>query len=328
LVHAGIPIVSLGKSSRWDIASAAVKFLRIIHKTRPAIIYSYLTTANLLALLAKLYSPSIKLVWGIRASNVDFARYDWFTRFSFRAECLLSRFPDLIIANSFAGSHFHCEKGFFPETITVIHNGVDTGHFEPDRQAGEKVRREWQIEDEELLIGHVGRLDPMKDHPTFFRAAAIIAEKRKAIRFVCVGEGPHGYQEELKSFAQECGVASQLLWAGPRQDMRAVYNACNVIVSSSAWGEGFSNVLAEAMACGVPCVGTNVGDTPHVLSDGSGIIVPARNPEALANGINYILDYKNLFLPNEIRKRISEDFNQNQMVEQTEHILVRHVCKQ
>ena len=134
------------------------------------------------------------------------------------------------------------------------------------------MRLEWGIAECEKLIGQVGRLDPMKDHSTFLKAAALLAHERKDVRFVCVGEGPTGYRDELYSLAKTLGLASRLIWAGSRRDMPAVYNAFDVAVSSSRWGEGLPNVIAEAMACGVPCVVTDVGDSAFVV-DKLGVVV-------------------------------------------------------
>lgn len=166
--------------------------------------------------------------------------------------------------------------------MVVIPNGIDTERFHTDAEAGRQLRHAWGVEDDEILIGLVGRLDPMKDHPTFLHAAALLAQEVPAVRFVCVGSGSAAYQRELQALAAELDLADRVIWAGPASDMRAVYGALQIATSASAYGEGFANVLGEAMACGVPCVTTDVGDSARIVAD-TGAVVPPRAPLALVS---------------------------------------------
>lgn len=138
------------------------------------------------------------------------------------------------------------------------------------------------------LIGLVGRLDPMKGHPQFLRAAALLRRRHPALRFVCVGDGADDYRCALHQLAGELGLNDCLIWAGTRTDMPAVYNALDLAVSSSVWGEGLANMVGEAMACGVPCVVTEVGDAAWVVGD-AGRVVPPGDPAALAEGLEEML---------------------------------------
>ena len=124
----------------------------------------------------------------------------------------------------------------------------------------------------------------MKDYPTFLEAAAIVAGRKQGMRFVSVGAGPPDYAARLREQARRLGLEGKMIWAGPRGDLPSIYNALDLLVSSSAFGEGFSNVLGEAMACGIPCIATDVGDAREILGE-AGIVVSRRNPEALADGI-------------------------------------------
>jgi glycosyltransferase involved in cell wall biosynthesis len=319
LFNAGIVVQTLGKRGRWDILKSALKLIRLVKEFRPDILHGYLSTANLLGLLPKLIFPSLKLVWGVRASNVDFSYYDWFTKFCFRCECILSKAPDLIIANSYAGREHHVQHGFPRTKLIVIHNGIDTERFSPDEKAGKKVRSEWGIEDRHTLIGVVGRLDPMKDHPTFLKAAAMVVEGKSDIRLVCIGDGPSDYRDKLQSLANKLGLGSRLIWGGLRQDMSSVYNALDLAVSSSSWGEGLPNAVVEAMACGVPCVVTSVGDSA-LLVDEPELVVKSSDPALLAQGINTALTsaYRKGSC---LRERIVKDFSMANCVEQTQRTL-------
>ena len=142
-----------------------------------------------MTILPKRLSASRKIVWGIRCAHMDFNQYDWLAWVEFKLNCWLSIFPDAIIANSHVGREYHVALGYPAEKTVVIPNGIDTERFCPDPLARSRVRAEWGINEQEKLIGLVGRLDPMKDHPVFIEAAALLAKKRSEVRFVCVGGG-------------------------------------------------------------------------------------------------------------------------------------------
>ncbi|MDQ2799318.1 MAG: glycosyltransferase, partial [Armatimonadota bacterium] len=194
-----------------------------------------------------------------------------------------------------------------------------TEKFSPDLAARRRLRAAWGIQEEEILIGHVGRLDPMKDHPTFLRAAAALARERERLRFVCIGDGSAPYREELHALGRQLGLEHCLIWAGPRSDMPAVQNALDIAVSSSI-GEGFPNVIGEAMACGVPCVVTDVGDSAWIVGE-TGIVVPSSNPDALANGLRKLLDADRSTHAQQVRGRIVENFGIRRLSQSTEQLL-------
>jgi glycosyltransferase involved in cell wall biosynthesis len=287
LRESGIPIFDLHKSGRWDIFYFFLRAVRAVWKLKPRVIYGFLGTPNILAVFLKPLIPKARVVWGVRSSNVDLDRYDWFSRLSYPIECWLSRFADLIICNSRAGMEYAVAHGFPRGRITVIPNGIDTEHFKLDVTERERIRAEWGVAENDILIGLVARLDPMKDHPTFLRAARKLAQERPDVRFVCVGDGSEPYKSELHRLASELGLDGRLIWTGTRHDISAVYSALDIATSSSS-GEGFSNTIAEAMACGVPCVVTDVGDSALIVS-GSGQVVPPATPDALCDGFRLML---------------------------------------
>ena len=315
LHQAGVPVRQLNKRGRWDIHGFLLRLFQLLRKEKPDILHGYLTVPNLFAVILKPLFSRIKIIWGVRASNMDLSRYDWLARLTYWLECRLSRFADLIIVNSRAGFDHAVAHSFPKNKMVVIPNGIDTERFCPDLAERQRVRKEWGVADNEKLIGLVGRLDPMKDHPTFLRAAALLAQARKDVRFVCVGDGPAVYRQQLYVLGKELGLANRVIWAGARADMPAVYNALDVF-SSSSYGEGFSNVIGEAMACGVPCVVTDVGDSAWVVGD-AGFVVPPKNPSALAQGWQLCLSRDRDELKGKRRLRIIENYSVKQLVEQT-----------
>jgi glycosyltransferase involved in cell wall biosynthesis len=207
--------------------------------------------------------------------------------------------------------------------MVVISNSIDTERFQPDSEAGPKVRSEWGISPNTILIGLVGRLNPMKDHPTFLKAAALLSKEMEDVHFVCVGVGEEKYAKELYQLTDDLGISEKIIWAGGRSDMPAVFNAVNIACSSSSDGEGFPNVVGEAMACGVPCVVTDVGDSAWIVRD-KGVVVPLKNPEALKTGINDLIEKANLdnYNRQEIRQVIVEQFSVRQLVLKTKAALL------
>lgn len=318
-----VTVLDLGKKRRWHLASFLWRLANVVREVRPNIIHGYLGVPNLLA-LALARPLRAKVVWGVRASGLDWSRYDWLERLVFQLQCLGSRFVDLVVANSRAGLDYHAAHGFPRQKLTVIPNGIDAERFAPDREARQSVRSEWGIGDEETVIGLVGRLDPMKGHSTFLRAAALVAERRTDVRFVCVGDGAGPYAEELRRLGHDLGFDRRLAWVGARRDVEAVYNGLDVACSSSVFGEGFPNVVGEAMACGVPCVVTDVGDAAWVVGD-TGIVVPPGHPEALAAGMETLIGKTSgarLALGSRARARIVAEFSPNRLVQRTAEALL------
>jgi glycosyltransferase involved in cell wall biosynthesis len=251
---------------------------------KPDVVCTFLQVPNLIAATCKLLRPRLRLAWGVRASNMDLRRYDRLTRLSYQLEILGSRLANVVISNSKTGRSAVLAKGFQADKVVVVANGIDTERFQPDQCGRCRLRDEWKIADTETLVGLIGRLDPMKDHRTFVRAAACISQQMPDVRFVCVGdEGPITF-EELAIEASVAGLGNRMIWSAGRDDMPAVFSACDIVCSSSAYGEGFSNTLAEAMACGRRCIATDVGDARDILGT-TGEIVPPTDENALADGI-------------------------------------------
>lgn len=318
LLEAGVRIRPLHKQGRWDVLTFLFRLTRVVREERPDILHGYLGDPNNFSVLLKPLFSTVRIVWGVRSSTRDFKQYDWVSRLSIKLSCRLARFADAIIANSRAGCEYHVAMGYPAEKTVVIPNGIDTDRFRPDSVARIRIRSEWGVTEHEKLIGLVGRLDPVKDHTIFLEASALLMKKRKDTRFVCVGGGPDEYRMRLQTLAKSLGLEKCLLWVGTREDMPYVYNALDITVSSSC-GEGLSNVICEAMACGVPCVVTNVGDSAWVVGD-QGEVVPPKNPVAIMNAIERLLDHR-VYDPAQIRQRVVDQLSVSSLVTDTEQLL-------
>jgi len=324
LLEAGVRIRPLNKRGRWEIFGFLFRLLQAVREERPDVLHGYLSDPNMLAVILKPWFPSMKVVWGVRSSNLDFGHYDWLVWVGFKLSCRLARFADCIIANSHVGRDYHICQGYPFEKMAVIPNGIDTERFCPDPAARGRIRSGWGVTENETLIGLVARLDPIKEHPTFLKAAALLMEHRKDVRFVCAGGGPKPYRQILQTLAGTLGLTERLIWTGTCHDMPAVFNALDIAISCSSSGEGLSNVIGEAMACGVPCVVTNVGDSAWVVGD-RGDVVPTKDPVALKNAIERLLDQRP-HTPAEIRLCIVERLSAETLVVNTERALLTLFC--
>jgi glycosyltransferase involved in cell wall biosynthesis len=318
----GLGLVCLEKRARWDLMSPGQRLWKIVREVEPDIIHGYMGVANELA-LALGRTCGAKVVWGLRAADMDLASYGALAARAFRAGAPLSRFADAIIVNSFAGRSHHVAEGYSGKNMVVIPNGIDAERFRPDPAAGRLMRQQWGIAPEERLIGIVARLDPVKDHATFLSAAGALARHRSDVRFVCVGSRPEPYRTELELMASKLSLDGRLIWAGQHQELRGIYNAFDIATSSST-SEGFPNVVAESLACGVPCVATDVGDSALIV-DNAECVVPTRKPEALAATWNKVLDWpqeKRREIGKNARMRMINDYSLDRLVHRTQTVLL------
>jgi glycosyltransferase involved in cell wall biosynthesis len=283
-----VQVLSADKRSRWDVVGFALRLWRIARSVRPRVVHGYMHGANELGLLLGRLLGA-RVIWGVRASGLDLRHYDSATRLLYRTSSWLASRADALIANSEAGRRFYVERGYPTNRVLVIPNGIDTELYRFSASERRRLRAQWHVGEGECLVGIVARIDPMKDHETFVRAAAALAATRPAVRFAVVGADGNGGLARIQQLAMQLGVMPRIVWAGPRSDMSAVYSALDILTSSSAFGEGFSNSIAEAMACERVCVATDVGDARKVLGS-SGEIVPPAQPDALVRAWSQLLD--------------------------------------
>jgi glycosyltransferase involved in cell wall biosynthesis len=319
VADSAVEVSDLGKSGRWDLLAFAKRARSRLADLRPDVVYSFLTPANLTAAGLRRFLPEHRLVWSVRASNLDFSAYGPMIGLTMAVERRLSRVPDLIVANSEAGRRDAVARGFPATKMCVVPNGIDTTALALTTQdARARARASLSLQSGEVAVGMIARLDPMKDHATFLRAMAQVAAKRRA-RAVLAGptEGPA--RKRLEALAAELGIADRLLWLGPVVQVENLYPALDVVCLSSAYGEGLPNVIGEAMACGIPCVTTDVGDC-RILLDGFESVVAPGSPRALAEALLSAIEARSRDpqLPHRLRARILGRYTLARMIETTE----------
>lgn len=268
----GVEVLELGFGRRLPNPFGLLKLAAWIRRNRPDVVQGWMYHADLTALLALWLSGRRNrtvLAWGIRCSDMDLARYSAVLRGVVRLCARLSRLPDVVIANSEAGRRVHAALGYRPRQFAVIHNGIDADRFAPDLAARATIRAELGIPADSVVFIHVARVDPMKDHAGFLAAMALLPD---AVG-IMVGR-------DTETLPPQANVIA----LGQRSDVPRLLNCADAVVSSSAYGEGFSNAIAEGMASGLTPIATDVGDAGAMIL-GTGWIVAPRNIAALASAM-------------------------------------------
>lgn len=281
----GIPVFSLGMNpARPSIADFA-RLVRELKSNPPAVIQSWMYHADLIGGLASCFVPHVKTVWGIHNSTLDKATSKRSTRVIVRINAFLSRFiPAKIIACSRVSQKIHVKCGFKADRMVFIPNGFDLEDFRPDVEARATLRAELDIPPTAPVAGLAARFDPQKDHATFFAAAREMVTALPGLHFILCGDGITPENPELTAMMAGFEKPGNIHLLGRRSDMKSVYPAWDTAVLSSSYGEAFPLVIGEAMACGLPCVGTDVGDTVELIGV-TGLTVPPREPGQLAEAV-------------------------------------------
>jgi len=314
----GVRIVDLEKRGRWRNFTFFRRLVRTVRAEQPDVLYALLPASNLMALLLQFLGGRWLLACGVRASDVSQPGLDWLTRLAARLERLLVRYADLVIVNSETGARHLCGDRSCPNVV-VIHNGIEARAFAFDAGARRRLRESWGLPEAAQLIGCVARVDPMKDHETLLRAFATLRQLHPAAQLVCVGTAVEPLATELKRLARQLQIADAIRWMERAGDLCELYSGLDVLCLSST-SEGFPNVLGEAMACGVPCVATDVGDARHILSTAD-FLVPPRNVQLLAHGLGNALQQGREFSAQRVAKIVRE-FSPQILAERTEGVLL------
>lgn len=252
-----------------------------IRESRPDVIHTWMYHANLVGALAARLAGNVPVVWGIHHSVLD-ARVDKRrTLFVNRACALLSgKFPARIVFCSQAAKRIHEDLGYAAQKLEVIPNGFDLEQAKPDPAAHASVREELDLPANALVIGMAARFHPHKDHRNFLRAAAQLHKKMPEVHFLLCGMNVDRQNAQLAAWIEEESLRDCVHLLGARRDISRLFSAMDISTTSSLC-EAFPIAIGEAMACGTPCVVTDVGDSALIVGDTGGV-VPPGDPLALA----------------------------------------------
>jgi glycosyltransferase involved in cell wall biosynthesis len=278
----GVRVRTLGMNTGLPNPLLVMRLARWIRESKPDVIHTWMYHANFVGALAARLAGSVPVVWGIHHSALDPRVDKRRTMLVNRACAFLSRkFPARIACCSEASLCIHKKLGYTAEKLEVIPNGFDLEKVKPDPAARASVRAELGIPADALLIGIAARFHPQKDHLNFIRAAARLHKQIPQVHFLLCGLGITLQNSQLVQWIEAAGICDCCHLLGVRQDMSRLFSAMDIAATASFSGEAFPLVIGEAMACGTPCVVTDVGDSALIVG-GTGTVVAPGDPHALA----------------------------------------------
>lgn len=284
LEQAGATVHTLDFPRGRVTATGSAQLFRLVRQIRPDVVQTWMYHSDLIGGVVARLTGVRAIAWGIRHANLDPAHNSRSTLAIVRLCALLSGWvPRKIVSCSVQATRVHQAMGYRADKFIQIPNGYNLQRLQPDAAARSAVRAELGIADTDFVLGMVARFDVQKDHRNLVQALGLL--QRRGVPFTCllVGVGMDQANAELRGWLDAAGVAGSVKLLGPRSDVPAVMNALDVHVLSSL-GEAFPNVLAEAMACGTPCVTTDVGDAAVIVAD-HGWVVASQDAQALAGGL-------------------------------------------
>jgi glycosyltransferase involved in cell wall biosynthesis len=242
----------------------------------------------------------------------------------------LSRiFPTAIVYVSEQARLTHEAMGYRKQGGTVIPNGIDTELFTPSESHRTGVRNELKLAPDTPLVGMLARLHPDKDHRTFLEAAKLLHGRRTDLHFVLAGTNIVPQTPELATMISQFGLEHRVHMLGCRRDAARIHAALDVEVLTTTAQEGFGLVVAEAMACGVPCVATNSGALPQVLDD-VGFLVEERDAAAVARSCLALLELSNderVRLSQRARQRVVTHFSLSKVADRYSELWRTLLCR-
>ena len=316
LEASGVTVQAMNMSRALPNPLSLFRLSAVLWKWRPDVVQTWLYHGDFVGGLAAKLAGRRRVIWNIRHGNPD-PRYDrrstiWCAR---ACAALSGWLPSAIVCNSKAAASIHVGLGYDGDRMRIIPNGVDVEAFRPDASARSDVREELGVPGDGFLIGLIGRFHPEKDHRAFVSAAGHLASLDGRARFVLCGENVTRDNPVLASWIEATGYGNRFHLLGMRRDVPRITAALDASTSSSNT-ESFSNVIVEAMACGVPCVVTDVGDSRSIVG-GAGIVVPPGSPAALVDAWRSLLGMpasRRSSMGAAARRRVTEEYSIETMV--------------
>ena len=314
----GVPVITLDMPIGRPTLAGIIKLRRGIHGLQPDLIHGWMYHGNLAATLAHFLAPGkTALVWGVRHSLYEIKNEKRLTQLIVKANRFLSKSPDTILYNSQLSQQQHEQFGFCANNGRVIPNGINLEQFRFSEVERMRIRAELGISEDALVAGHVARFHPMKDHFLFLQAAVDIARRFDNFHCLLIGRDVKLTNEDLIRHIPK-HLATRFHLQGERRDVAAVMSAMDVFTLTSEWGEGFPNVLGEAMAMGLPCVTTDVGDSAFIIGD-CGKVIKSKDKTALTAMIESFLILPTngrRLIGRQARQRIEQNFSLGSVTEQ------------
>ena len=316
-----IPVYKMEMKAGFPNPYKVWGFIKLIRKIKPELIQGWMYHGNLAALLAKWVLPNrVFLLWNIRHTPDDLKKEKRLTALVIRLGAKFSSHPDRIIYNSNVSEQKHELLGYDNKNKSIIPNGFNCEQFKPFNNAKSKLRHSLGLKKDTLLIGLVARYHIMKDHITFLHSAGKLNKTYPEIHFVLVGQDVDKNNHFLIKLIEDLKITKNVHLLGKRMDVDEITAGLDIACSSSSWGESFSNAIGEAMACGIPCIVTDVGDSVWIVGE-TGIVVKPGDRKAFTGAMITLIKMsfeERLRLGKLARNRIIKLFSLDPVVKQYE----------
>jgi glycosyltransferase involved in cell wall biosynthesis len=284
-----VPIQSIGIQRGLPTPIAVWRLIRTVKHISPDLIQGWQYHGNLAAQLAQMFlKHRVPVLWNIRHSIYDLCQEKRMTAIMVKLGAQLSYKPERVIYVAQVSAIQHEALGYRAEKRLILPNGFDIQHFIPSEQARFQLREELRLSPSTIIIGKIARYHPMKDHTNFLRAAAHLLQSHPDVNFLLAGKNVDRTNSTLMALINELNLGARIHLLGERDDVHRIIAGLDIF-SSASYSEGFPNVIGEAMACGVPCVATDVGDSALIIGE-LGRVVPPKQPETLAEAWRMLIE--------------------------------------
>lgn len=295
LLDAGVSTHALGLKRGLTGWTGVFRLVALVRRFEPDIVQTWLSHADFMGwLVTRPLRRRPRLYWNLRNSNMEFSQYGSSIGTLVRLLARVSGGVDGIIHNAHSGRRFYERLGFRNDNWIWIPNGLDFAAADEERRRFDMerptIRQELDIPTGARVIALVARGDPMKDHRTAIEALSALLSRGVPAVLLLVGKGLGSAESPLGRHAEGCGVPpGSIRWIGETSAVGRFLGVADIVWLTSRFGEGFPNVLLEALAAGRPCVATDVGDSAMVLEP-EWPVVPPADPAALADATVTVLD--------------------------------------
>lgn len=317
----GVPVEAL--EMRPGVVPNPLRLLSLARRLRalkPGVVHTWMYHSDFFGGLAAHLAGVPAIVWAIRHGNLNPQTNKSTTLQVVKACAVLSRWiPDRVLCCSEVSRQLHVDYGYKNDKMEVIPNGFDLSRFKPDASARDDIRQELGMQTNVPLVGLIGRFDQQKNHYGFLQAVGLLHKKMPEVHFILAGALVDESNTEMILAIKQSGISEVTHLLGQRSDVFRLMAALDVLASSSI-SEAFPNVLGEAMACGVPCAVTDVGDSAYIVGD-TGRVVQSGDMAGLATAMEDLLTLsksKRKALGERARARVSDNFEIGQVVKRYE----------
>ena len=318
-----IPVYTLGMNTGIPTIQTTKKLIQAINKIQPDLIQGWMYHGNIAAQFVSFISrQKIPVLWSIHHSLHSLSSEKLLTQALIKLGGLTAKFVKQVTFVSEKSKLQHENLGYSAHNSCIIPNGFNTSLFHPSTQIRKQFRQELGLPSDALLIGSIARYHPMKDHDNLLRAAKLLLSNYPEAYFILVGTDVDKENNTLTNLITELDISDRVYLLGERRDIPKITPALDILTSSSAFGEAFPLVLGEAMACAIPCVATDLGDSAWIIGD-TGKVVPIKNPKALASAWQELISLSTedrKILGETARTRIISYFSLDSVVAQYENL--------